>query len=78
MPMTDRKLIGNRCKCAVCGEVFSTERNFELHRYGDYSEGRTCLLPQTVNLRRVQTNTGSVWKSNKTMDEGLKDALQSM
>ena len=64
MPKSTGKLLinSNRSKCVVCGEVFSTERNFDLHRTGSYSNDRKCLDPQTVGLQLVGTSTGSVWK----------------
>ena len=65
---TNAKLTGNRSKCPVCGEVFSTLRNFESHRYGDYTEGRKCLDPQDAGLRIVHTSTGSLWKMESTYD----------
>jgi len=56
------KLTGKRCGCPTCGEVFSTESNFERHRVGDYRSGRVCVAPETVGLNLVETATGSVWK----------------
>jgi Toprim domain len=37
-----RRLIGNRCRCAVCGEYFNSEKAFDQHRVGKYSEERRC------------------------------------
>ena len=56
------QLTGKRCGCSVCGQVFSTEANFERHRVGNYQEGRTCADPASVGLNRVHTATGYVWK----------------
>lgn len=56
------KLTGKRCGCPTCGEVFSTESNFERHRVGNYQDGRTCVDPSSVGLNRVETSTGPVWK----------------
>ena len=37
------QLRGNsECGCPTCYRVFSSERAFELHRVGEYSEGRKC------------------------------------
>ena len=32
----------NECGCPTCHRVFSSERAFDLHRVGEYSEGRKC------------------------------------
>jgi len=32
----------NECACPTCHRVFSSERAFDLHRVGEYSEGRKC------------------------------------
>ena len=62
MALTNGKLTGNRCRCSVCGEVFSTLSGFDSHRRGKYGSERKCVLPSTVNLRIVETYTGTVWK----------------
>lgn len=37
------QLRGNsECGCPTCHRVFSSERAFDLHRVGEYSEGRKC------------------------------------
>ena len=37
------QLRGNsECGCPACHRVFSSERAFDLHRIGDYSESRKC------------------------------------
>lgn len=37
------QLLGNNeCGCPTCHRVFSSERAFDLHRVGEYSEGRKC------------------------------------
>ena len=37
------QLRGNsECGCAICHRVFSSERAFDLHRVGEYSESRKC------------------------------------
>ena len=32
----------NECGCSTCHRVFSSERAFDLHRVGEYSESRNC------------------------------------
>lgn len=52
---------GNRCKCSVCGEVFSTVRNFDAHRDVDYRRpgpGK-CVDPETMGL--VLSEKSGVW-----------------
>lgn len=56
-----RILTGKQCQCVVCGEVFSTESNFDLHRFGDYAVGRYCLPPESANLVQRITQNGVVW-----------------
>ena len=56
-----RVLTGKQCQCVVCGEVFSTESNFDLQRFGDYPLGRYCLPPESANLVQRQTQNGVVW-----------------
>jgi hypothetical protein len=37
------QLRGNsECGCPSCHRIFSSERAFDLHRVGEYSEGRKC------------------------------------
>ena len=39
------------CGCRTCDRVFSSEEAFDLHRVGDYSEGRKCAdNPATQGL----------------------------
>jgi hypothetical protein len=44
----------DRCQCPTCGEVFSTEANFDRHltpgRNADGFEGEWCREPSTVGL----------------------------
>ena len=73
IPQTSAQLLGNRTKCVNCLEVFSTESNYEAHRDGDYDQGRTCLLPQNISMKIVQTSTGSIWKSDKEFNWGSQN-----
>lgn len=65
------------CKCAACSEKFSTEKNFDQHRKGQYVDcpphyGRYCVDPATVGLKR---NQKGVWISAKPMPERVKRAV---
>jgi len=42
-------LRGDRCRCGTCGEHFTTTRNFDRHRRGEYP-ARVCLEPSAVGL----------------------------
>ena len=58
------KLTGKKCQCVVCGEVFSTERNFDAHRRGPYEVGgRYCLDPKDAGLVPRCTKNGTYWVS---------------
>ena len=37
------------CHCVVCHQSFSTDRNFEDHRTGDYEVGRRCYSPTELS-----------------------------
>ena len=43
------KLTGKRCRCAGCGETFSTPANFDKHRDGPWT-ARVCLEPSGAGL----------------------------
>lgn len=53
-------LTGKRCQCVVCGEVFSTEKNFDKHRKGDY-DNRYFVDPAEVGLQVRETDKGNYW-----------------
>jgi hypothetical protein len=41
--MTARpRLTGNRCQCASCGLLFTSPREFDRHRIGDFAVARRC------------------------------------
>lgn len=53
---------GNKTGCPTCGEVFSTENNFDRHRKGDHGVDRHCVDPSTVGLNKVKLAEGYIWK----------------
>lgn len=60
MARTNARLTGKRCKCTACGEVFSTEANFDRHRKGK-GDKRYCVDPEDVGLVIKEVSTGSYW-----------------
>ena len=54
---------GYECGCRTCDRVFSSEEAFDLHRVGDYSEGRKCAdNPATQGL--TLTSRG-IWQRDR-------------
>ena len=54
------KLVGKRCQCPACGEIFSTESNFIKHRRGKYIDNtRHCVNPESVGLHK---DPHGVWR----------------
>ena len=56
-------------KCAVCGEYFTTENNFEMHRrtVSRNPYRRVCLNPGTITNKRgkarLRLNAKGLWAS---------------
>ena len=48
-----------QCQCPTCDRVFSTERNFDLHRVGSWGD-RSCADPEEVGMEPRQRVDGSV------------------
>ena len=64
----DQKLAwySNSCKCSVCGEYFTTARNFDHHRTGPASN-RKCTHPSKLTGRRELTlNDRGYWQAPGT------------
>lgn len=59
---TNAKLVGKRCQCPACKEIFSTESNFDKHRRGEHGMNRHCVPPESVGLVIAETSTGLVWR----------------
>ena len=74
--MYDPKLMPgtNHCKCAVCGEYFTTPDNFDLHRIwaekvGENARTRVCRHPSTIvrgkgkskGKARLHLNSKGLW-----------------
>jgi hypothetical protein len=61
MPTTNYRLkVGGRiCRCPTCGEAFSGERAFDLHRVGVHSENRSCIRLGGSNRHIITTPKGN-------------------
>jgi hypothetical protein len=85
MPRTNAVLKGtkSRCQCVVCGEFFSTTRNFDKHRKGDH-DNRYCVDPEDVGLVIGESHGNTFWKeegSNGTagrVEVSLSGAVTTM
>lgn len=90
MPKSTGKLILNgqassRCKCAACGEIFSTESNFDKHRVDINARKRNkpyetvCVDPETVGLAISETSgcwiTPQDWRKDGAASETTKEEL---
>ena len=60
MPKTNYKLKtgGMFCKCPTCGEAFSGESAFDIHRVGVHSENRSCISLGGSNRHIITTPKG--------------------
>jgi hypothetical protein len=54
--------------CETCGERFSTDRNFDRHRVGQWDrpagdpEGRRCLTPTELEAKGLARDPDGVWR----------------
>jgi hypothetical protein len=55
--MSPNSVATDRCRCPECGEVFTTERNFDRHlalgRLAEDYDGAWCRSPAEIGLVRV-------------------------
>ena len=64
--MSDPKLKPNtkHCLCSGCGEYFTNENNFRLHRSGD-EDNRVCTYPGDIVSKKgkakLRLNTRGLW-----------------
>ena len=66
LPLTGYAPSGYECGCRTCDRVFSSEEAFDLHRVGDYSEGRKCAEnPATQGLT---LNSRGIWQRDRSTD----------
>ena len=72
LPLTGYSTAGFECGCRTCDRVFSSEEAFDLHRVGDYSEGRKCAdNPATQGL--TLTPRG-IWQRDRSADAAGGDS----
>lgn len=50
------------CKCGGCGEYFSAEKAFAMHRKGE-PDKRFCLTPRMMSKRGMVKNDKGYWMS---------------
>jgi len=70
-----RKLSGQRCQCATCGEYFNSTYAFDLHRAGDYGVNRRCLTVEGMQSRGMALNATGWWVSQ--LSDYRPDAVSS-
>lgn len=66
---TNAPLVGKRCQCPTCKEIFSTEANFDKHRKGQHGVDRHCVDPETVGLVIGQVGDKFVWRGPSRFQE---------
>lgn len=58
--MTTRKLAGDHCRCAGCGEYFNSTRAFDMHRRGEWPD-RRCLSPNEMQTKGMAKSSKDWW-----------------
>ena len=53
------------CLCGACGEIFQTERGFNLHRAGNHTSTRNCLDPDQMKQAGMVINASGRWGTCK-------------
>jgi len=68
LPCTQKrkKLTGQRCQCAACGEFFRKVRAFEGHRVGKFGwkkvkNNRRCLTPKEMKEKGMAKDSLDFW-----------------
>ena len=62
MATEPKKLRGNRCQCAACGEYFKSTFAFDKHRVGPHSD-RRCLGPIAMREFGMAQKPDGFWVS---------------
>ena len=62
----DKKLRGDRCRCATCGEYFNSTFAFDRHRVGGYQTAtkpstRRCLTVAEMAAKGMSVNPAGFW-----------------
>ena len=62
----------NHCKCSACGEYFTCDYNFRLHRHG-HAQERRCLDPSTLHdkngIARLRRNDKGLWAGTRITEK---------
>lgn len=60
----DEKLppASNFCRCAECGEYFTSETPYDMHRVGA-GHARRCLTQEEMRVRGMSRNQRGYWRS---------------
>jgi hypothetical protein len=58
------KIGTNFCKCPACGEYFTSDYPFRMHRTGPYT-GRKCLSKEEMETKGMEFNRKGYWMSRK-------------
>jgi len=58
----------NHCKCSGCGEYFTCDKNFQLHRRGQGTD-RRCVDPSGIvdkkGIARLRRNDRGLWATTR-------------
>lgn len=69
--MTGPRLTGGRCQCVACGMFFTSRREFDRHRTGDYARpgewqgNRRCLTLAELLAKGWRTNERGLWMQGR-------------
>ena len=64
-------LTGNRCQCPSCGRLFTSPREFDRHRVGDFArrsewhDARRCLSLAELIAKGWRTNARGFWMQGR-------------
>lgn len=56
------KFHSNRSMCTVCGEYFSSDRAFSIHRVGEFPNGRRCKTPKEMKGVGFHRDENAIWR----------------
>ncbi len=65
-----RKLNGDHCQCAGCGQYFNSTAAFDKHRVGPYHK-RRCLLPNEMEAIGMAASKTNWWITSKRSDSAI-------
>lgn len=75
--MTKLGIGTKHCLCTSCGEYFTNEQNFDMHRHGP-AEKRVCRDPASLltksGKRRLVLNARGLWSRPGKVDDAGTEA----